>query len=198
MNNLDLIIEKIINDATLEANTVIAEAEKKAQAVEYEGRRTVKEKSDSLLLKASQNCEERIAKAESSAHMAERNAVLSAKLEILDSVFSKAEEALCALERSKYIALMLRFLEESLEKSDGVLLLNRKDRDSVGDDFLKRANEISARLEKGTLSLSPDSADIDGGFILKYGDIEINCSTASMIASFRSKEEKKIYDKIFA
>ena len=57
--------------------------------------------------------------------------------------------------------------------------MNKKDRSRVAADFIKKANEI-AEKKGGSLTMSDDEADIDGGLILRYGRIEINSSIESV------------------
>ena len=49
----------------------------------------------------------------------------------------------------------------------------------------------------GKLVLSNDTADIEGGLLLRYGDVEINCSISMLIDSIRSSVEAKVYRALF-
>ncbi|MBR1773727.1 MAG: hypothetical protein IJ749_07480 [Eubacterium sp.] len=42
-------------------------------------------------------------------------------------------------------------------------------------DFSEKVNQVATK-KGGMIDISQDTVDIDGGFILKYGNIEINSS----------------------
>ena len=66
-------------------------------------------------------------------------------------------------------------IAKSTQPEKGEILFNEKDLGSLPEDFEKKINEVATR-NGGTLSISKDVAPITGGFILRYGNIEINSS----------------------
>ena len=47
------------------------------------------------------------------------------------------------------------------------------------------------------IKLSKDSAPIDGGFIVKYGDVQTNCSVSAMISSLKERTYAKVASVLF-
>ena len=67
-------------------------------------------------------------------------------------------------------------------------MLSEKDLSRVPSDFEDKANVVATK-KGGTVELSKEAVNIDGGFILKYGNIEIN---SSIDALFEENEEKLV------
>ena len=77
-------------------------------------------------------------------------------------------------------------MKSRLSQRRGVLLLNKKDLDRIPSDFGEKVNQVATK-KGGMIDISQDTVDIDGGFILKYGNIEINSSFEALFDE--NKEE---------
>ena len=99
--------------------------------------------------------------------------------------------ALINLSDNEYFEAVYK-LAASLSGAEGVVYLNDKDLKRVPSDF-------EAQLKKAGLnaSLSKESVDIDGGFILKNGDIEENMSFSAIISARRDEIEDLINRELF-
>ena len=76
---------------------------------------------------------------------------------------------------------------------DGVVYLNNKDLNRAPSDFVAQLKNVGLNA-----SLSKDSIDIDGGFVLKNGDIEENMSFSAIISARRGEIEDLINRELFA
>jgi V/A-type H+-transporting ATPase subunit E len=58
----------------------------------------------------------------------------------------------------------------------------------------------TAAMVNGTamLTLSQETRDIQGGFIMVDGDVEINCAFETLVRLQREKLERKVADALFA
>lgn len=76
-----------------------------------------------------------------------------------------------------------------------MLLLNDKDLRRLPADFERRLNEA---LEQGKrLTVSQRAAAIDGGFLLQYQDIEMNCSFSALLDARREELEDLVNRILF-
>ena len=106
----------------------------------------------------------------SGAEMQAKKAILERKQSILAEIIAEAEKRLSALDDAEYAKVIGGMLER-LDKSCGTeIIVSQKDK--------KRLADVIA--DKG-FTLSEKAGDIDGGFIVKNGDIEYNYSFASII-----------------
>ena len=65
--------------------------------------------------------------------------------------------------------------------------------------FLGKVVNTTAAMVNGTamLTLSQETRDIQGGFIMVDGDVEINCAFETLVRLQREKLEKKVADVLF-
>ncbi len=110
--------------------------------------------------------------------MDRRRALLSQKQALLDEVLRAAQDALLALPEREYFDFLIRLAADSAEGGAGVMLLSAKDLSRLPDGFHLALNR--ALPEGASLDIAPKGAGIDGGFILRYGDIEHNCSVSAL------------------
>ncbi len=82
----------------------------------------------------------------------------------------KALEALRALPADEYFALLCRLAAASAEQGEGEMLLSEDDKARLPAGFCRT---LATLLPKGAkLAVAEATRKLDGGFILKYGDIE--------------------------
>ena len=93
-----------------------------------------------------------------------------------------------------YFAALEKLAVRNACKGEGELRLSKRDLDRVPSGF---ADRINAALTDGSVKLSGQSADIDNGFILVYGDIEMNCTFRALINEQKDIVREKVCGVIF-
>ena len=175
MAGIDKILNEIKSDAEKEAAEIISTAEKAAE----DKKAKAKAQCDSYRAEAdeklSRKLEEENKKTQSQCEQLEKLKMLETKQEIIEGVLKKAKERLISQDNDKYFDNISILLKKYAQPEEGTLLLNAKDLDRKPADFGKTVESIAKECG-GSLKLSDTSADIDGGFIIKYGNIEINAS----------------------
>lgn len=172
-------IEKITNEINLEAKEeaakIISSAEdtaKKLLAKTEEECAAIRAEADEKLGKKL-SAEDK--KTQSQCEQVEKLIILKTKQDIIDSVINKAKNKLLLQDSDEYFNTLLKLLEKQAQADKGILFLNQKDLARIPVDFVTSAAEIAAK-NGGELEFSKTPVDIDGGFVLKYGNIEINSS----------------------
>ena len=198
MNDIKNLTDKILEDAAAFAEITAKDARKQADEI-IESYRL---KADALLNaeteKAEKSAAELISRNDSSSKLRERNALLGVKAQMLDEAFSGAAEHFRNLPSDKYIELLLRFFKEAMGPGNMTICMNKKDLETVGKDFLAAAKEIFSKEYPGfSLTLSDEPHQTDGGFILKKGDIELNCSVSESLSACRQRYQNEIYKILF-
>ena len=159
--------------------------------------------------------------------MERRKLELAAKQEVLGEAFSLALEKLCTLPEKEYIALLTKLALEASTSGKEQLIFSQKDRNTVGKQVVMAANdalikerapglpEEVTKSRMGTLmdklihnttaivtgaglTLSEETRDIKGGFIMVDGDVEINCAFETLVRLQREQMEKTVADALFA
>ena len=223
MTGLEKITDKILAEAKADAEKTVADARVKCDATSAQYRT----RADALEAKfredARREGERIITRARSAAEMDKRNILLTARADVIDETFGEAYAALKSLPEEEYLSLLVKLLTDALtarvdERNKSLALygeeeevseepdryeviLNAADREKYGDRLLQGVRRAvvgrvdTAVLEK--LSLSDRTARIDGGMILKYGDVETNCSLEMVFADARERMEAEVSRMLF-
>lgn len=219
MTGLEKITERILADAKERARVILEDARNDCRRVAASFAERAEAMRDEITARAQQEGEDMIARARSAAAMTRRNILLAAKARILDETFAAARAEICDTDFGKYKELLIALLScalldqakseaESLALGDEVaefdtfeVLLNETDRERFGATVLEGARRVTERrigaARTAKLRLSEECADIEGGLILRYGDIEINCSITVLLAQMRRELEGRISAILF-
>lgn len=184
MNGLDSIIDTIINEAQQQAskNIQAAQSEKAVLMSETEEElATVEKKFKEQILADSEKVIER-ASAANEQYLKQQ--LMITKMKFIDGVINEAMEKIRSMPAEEYFAAMEKLILSNAHNADGVIAFNKADNERMPKDFVKNC---SAKLDGGSIKLSEAAEDIDGGFIIRYGDVEENCSIESI---FRFKYDE--------
>lgn len=158
--------EKLLGDAKTEAQSILKNGE----------------------VRAEKKYKDIITRANSAAELEERKIMLFARQSVISAMISNALKSLQGLPDDKYFELIYKLISKYSEKTDGEISLNSADLSRLPENFESKANSAS----KGKLTLSKTPVSIDGGFILAYGGVDVNCSFSSLF----SDNNEKISDAV--
>lgn len=190
------VVEKILSQANQEAEAIQAQARSKIQArraVLQEESRTFDQETEA---RAKAAAEDKQARMLAAARMDLRKQILTAKVELLNEVFDKARQRINTLPNEAYSDLMTRLLTQAAQTGDEEVITGRNET-RLTHDFLKQVNKKLGPGFKGNLRLSGEKADIDGGFLLRRGKVQINCSTEVLIDQIRQTMEMELAGELF-
>ena len=108
-----------------------------------------------------------------------RKETLSVRRRILDEAFAAAAQELNALAGSRREAILLRLLTTEAAEGD-VVLPAKQDRPVIE----KLLSQVPVKL-----TLADEDAPFEGGFLLRGGSYEKDCSLNALMAELRLKEE---------
>ncbi|MEY8404251.1 V-type ATP synthase subunit E family protein [Oscillospiraceae bacterium 44-34] len=227
MEGIEKITAKIAEDAQAEIDTLTAETDGKIQAIRSNAEHQAQQEANEIVEKGRMAASERLERLSSAAQMERRKLELSAKQEVLGEAFDLALEKLCSLPEQEYIALLTKLALKASSSGREQLIFSQKDRARVGKQVVIAANEalvkerapslpeevtkskVGAFVDKlvhsttaavtgaGMLTLSEETRDIKGGFIMVDGDVEINCAFETLVRLQREKLEKTVADALF-
>ena len=219
MTGIEKVTGKIIADAKADAEAILDKAEETCAAVRAEYEARTKAEQDKLEDHANRECEALITRAKSSAAMAKRNVMLESRAALMAEAYATAEKEIKGLPTEEYVDLLVKMLKgallrqleseresmelygEDIKPEKYEVLLNRNDREMFGE----RLMETIKRTQVGKISmsvldrvvLSPRDARIDGGLVLRCGDVEANCSIGMMMTQVRRATEAKVSQTLF-
>ena len=179
MSGIDVIISQIEQDTQAVCEKIIAEAQAKADKILAEAR----DQAQSVAAAGKDKTAARVAdikkRGDSAADLEEKRVMLRAKQDIISTMLKKGLDDAKNLPDNEYFALIVQMVEKYSQPEDGIICFGRRDKERMPDDLPERVNSAA----KGRLTLAVEDADIDAGFILKYGGIEQNCSFDAIFAS---------------
>lgn len=182
-----------------------AEAQEQADAILKQGAQAVemlKQSADSETQKevgAIRQQGKRLAESERSrvlslANLEVRKRLLTTRQQAIGEVIDKAIKKLRDLPAQEYFELLQSKIHASPIQGQTELLLNPKDRQRVPQDFVDRVNRS---LSNGSIVLSDETRDIDGGFVLRTGRTEENCSFKAVLQQMRDALELEVGRALF-
>ena len=128
------------------------------------------------------------------AQMEAKKAVLALKQEMVSASFDKARDMIVGLPKEQYAAFLAKLAAQAAVTGDEEVLLNGRDRDTVGPAAVKAANET---LGAGRLTLAADAGNFAGGLILRRGNIEVNCTVELLVELCRADMSAQLAGVLF-
>ena len=179
MKGLDKIIGRIRADAQAEIDAIRAEGDAKAAEVTAAYTAQAETLLRSEAEKAQQDAEAMAERGIRSDAMDRSKAILSAKQDCIDEAFALAAKKLAALPREQYIDVLAAMAAAS-GVGDEEIIFAAADGD-IADDVVAKANAIKG----AAFTRSAESRALEGGLILKRGDVEVNCAFATQLRLLR-------------
>lgn len=221
MQNLDKIIDKIMNDAHARGEKILLDAENTCDGIRSEAEDRAK-----TILAGSKNRARRDAlataeRAYSTAEMKSREMVLATRVGLINKAFNAAYRQLLEMGDEEYCVFAAHLLADAaIERLEAVnrlrkeygdtedccadfeVLFRKEDLEERAPVIIKTAKAFmrkkSAALGKTPFTISEETARIDGGVILRYGDIETNCSVEAVIKDARERLEGRVAEILFS
>ncbi len=221
MIGLEKVTGKILADAEADARAVLEAAEADCAAIKARYEAETAAERERLREASDRECQAIIVRAKSSAGMVKRNAVLEARAAILDEAYATAEREIRAMSGDAYVDLLTKMLRTSLRhqleaEADSLrlygedispavyeVILSDRDRSIYGTRLLRAfstglgAKFPPAALAKLTLAPEGQGTAVDGGLILRCGDVETNCTLSMLLSQNRKETEARVNQILF-
>ena len=174
MTGLERIVEKIAAENKAATDAMIAETTEQANRMIATAREDASNKAQKIVDNAKAEADRIVAVAKSQAESLSRKRYLQVRNAVVNDILSAAYEKILTYDDAQYFDLLLQLCIRNCEKGEGVMYLSAQDLQRLPQDFEDRINaEI---YETGAVQVSRTPKEIDNGFVLVYGDIEINCT----------------------
>lgn len=117
---------------------------------------------------------------------------LGVRQTLVGEAFESSLRQLAEMPRDQYVAFANRLMEQAVRTGHEVVLVGRGEKhlDKSWLDEYNTAHQTS-------LVLSPDRLFISGGFVLRDGRIDVNCSWDMLLEDIRSEIESEVVRKLF-
>lgn len=194
---LDKLVERILSDARADAEKIIGDAQAAREKALDDARGEAELIYDRIIGGERRAAEDDKKQRVTMAGLEARKRVLAEKQALIKAVFDSAVRAVVELPVGDYTELMVNWLLGT-GKRDGELIMSVRDHDRVSGEIVARANEESTKEGgEGAFTLSGETREISGGFILRSGGIEINNSLEALIHARREELEPGVVEILF-
>lgn len=196
--SLEAIVDKILKDAREKASHIERGKKAQIQSIQSQCEETIRDLQETSRKRTEKLAENQRKRLLSMAELDIRKEVLGLKQEMIETAFEQAVTQLLEEDKERYSALLKKLILDANLEGDEELILNQRDRERMGDGFIRELNETFLKAgKKGKLRLSPESRPIRGGIILRRGRKEVNCSVESIIYSKRDALEASVARILF-
>ena len=174
MTSSEKILAGIAGEAKTEAEKITAEAEKQAAEITAAAKAEAETDAGKIRAAAEKKAELIINSGKSSAGLLKRDTALNCRMGLIEKALITVADTVNAYSDKDYFDFLLTLIKKEKLNGKGEVYLSVKDK---ARDIAAFKSELSAL----DLTLSDTFADINGGFILKYGDIQINGELSALI-----------------
>jgi len=190
------VVDKILNDARVEAEKIKKQAEEIQAAEQAKLEEQLQEYKKQTQLLAKKAAEGKKAHLLATARMDIAKLLLAEKREILDELFEQTRQKLLSLPDEQYSELMTKLMLDAVETGDEEVIVDHNEK-RINQEFIKQINRRLGPGYKGNLRLSQQKNNLGGGFILKRGKIKNNLSFEVLLARARKELEIELAKDLF-
>ena len=174
MTSSEKILAGIAEESKAQADKINSDAEKQAADIIAAAREKAESEAEKIKAEAEKKAELIINSGKSSAGLLKRDTALNCRRELIEKALNFVADTVNAYGDKDYFDFLLTLIKKEKLNGKGEVYLSVKDK---ARDIAAFKSELSAL----DLTLSDTFADINGGFILKYGDIQINGELSALI-----------------
>ncbi len=187
------ITERILEEADIKAKNIKTDTKAKAKEILAEAGEQAEEVRSQILSEAESSGAEEKKRILALTRLEVRNSVLSEKQKLVESVFREASKKLLSLSDSEYQKFIKNLLLKTVVTGDEEVIIVSGDKKRIDKELLAEVNKSLVKDgRKGNLTLASETRDIQGGFILRSGGIEINSSLSALVDSIREEMGIKV------
>lgn len=191
MTSSEKILAGIIEDSEASAAKIIEAAERQAEELIKSETDAAETSAKSIIAEAKKKAEIARAAGSSSAVLLKRDAALKCRRELIDKALGMISEAVNSFDDNRYFDILVKLAEKNRLPQKGVLYLNENDLS------VRNISVLSSRLAEFNVTVSEKPEKLIGGFILKYGDILVNCGLDALINEKREELTDCLNSKLF-
>ena len=174
MTSSEKILAGIAEESKAQADKINSDAEKQAADIIAAAKAEAETDAGKIRAAAEKKAELIINSGKSSAGLLKRDTALNCRRELIEKALNFVADTVNAYGDKDYFDFLLTLIKKEKLNGKGEVYLSVKDK---ARDIAAFKSELSAL----DLTLSDTFADINGGFILKYGDIQINGELSALI-----------------
>lgn len=197
MTGLDKILKHIEEDAAASAQTIIDKAKEEADRIMANAKEEGQQRCEDIRKQSELDIKSVESRGRSAALLQEKKLILEAKQQVISDIIQKAQDSLLNQSDEDYFNDILEMVVKHALPKEGLILFSKRDYNRLAEQFEDRINASLTDTIGATLTIAEETKDINGGFILKYGDIEVNCSFDALFFAAKENLQDKVREVLF-
>ena len=193
MKGIEKITQLIQMEAQSEIDSVLANARREAETVASRYQALAEAEAAELAAKNEKAAAEREERLVSAAQMEARKVRLAAKQEMVEKAYIRALEKLCSMPQEQYVDVLADLLLQASTTGTEEVVFSQEDREHAGKAAVEKANKASGKK----LTVAQETLPIQGGFILRSGNVEVNCTFDTLVRLQKAETAGAVAKKLF-
>ncbi len=191
MQGIDKIIEKIIADAEADAKQTAKQTQKQIDDMRKKHEKQTQAQIDELNKEFADKRVQLKNRSKTMADLETRRNKLSIKRELVEEAFASAQQALKSLSDAQYLDFIVKLMR-NLEDKRGEIIIGKNEK-KITALFIDKINENTDSAYK----LAKDTGNFEGGFVLRNGKVETNCTFDMLVSLSKRNLEQKVASVLF-
>ncbi|MGI6095979.1 MAG: V-type ATP synthase subunit E [Lachnospiraceae bacterium] len=196
MTGLDKMKNQILDEANTSAKEKLETAKAEAAVLLEEAKAETAALCESISQKSDADVKNYKERVKSSSDLQRKKEILQAKQEVIADVLDKAYEKLQSLDDAAYFGMLEKMLEKFALPQAGEVFFSAADLKRMPEGFAGKVEQIAA-AKGGSLVISKEERNLEGGFVLAYGGIEENCTFKAMFEAKKDELSDKVHSLLF-
>lgn len=187
MSSEKKIIDKIVADAVEEKAKILEKAKKEAETVINKAKEQSAKIMENESILSNAEAEKAKGKEISGAEMEAKKMILATKQSCIKMALDRVKQKLSELSDKEYVDMIVTMMNTA-EKGEEVIF-SQKD---------KQNEMLMAKMAENQVTVSNETRPLDGGFIVKKGEIEYNYSFEAILTVEKENIEQIAAEILFA
>lgn len=185
MGGLQNIIDHINEESRQQIKGILSEAEARIEAMKEESRKRTDDECSRIAEKAESERQLILERGQASADLRKKQLLLSARQELITETIQDCLRKLRELPDDQYFEMLERLFVKHLPSEDAELRFNARDLGRMPESF---RSFIASKSEKAGVRtvISDRTEDMDGGFVMDFGETEEDLSFSSMAEQYET------------
>lgn len=195
MTGIDKILQKIEDDCEKSCGQILSKAKAQQVKILDDAKAESEKIKQNVLQSTKEKGKKDIELSKSKAENLSKQQLLEAKIKLINDIINEGLDKLKSLPDDEYFKVLDQLIVKSTCMGNGVVQFSKRDLDRIPKDFeLTINNKLS---DDKSVSISSDAVEIDGGFIIAYGNVLQNCSFDALLNDKINKIKDQLFDIVF-
>lgn len=197
MTGLEEMKAAIEEESRLECAKIEQQAQEQIAKIREDAQAAAHARYQEILIDARRVCENELQMAKTGGEMETKRLLLRTKTELVDETIEMALRHLREMPDQDYFSVLQTLARSYAREGEGEMLLSQRDLERLPSDFADTLNEM-LKKQNARVRIGAQPARIDDGFLLAYGDIEVNCSFEALLEAALEEVKDTLSRELFA